>query len=89
MTKLNAKLDHEGLLYGVMIATYNGLNALNYRNQFSSIKEDDIISRIESANEDIEIEQFKLRNKENTNKPIHEMIKFTKENGADTIEDKI
>jgi len=89
MTKLNAKLDHEGLLDGVMITTYNGLNALNYRNQFSSRKEDDIISRIESANEDIEIEQFKLRNKENTNKPIHEMIKFTKENGVDIIGDKI
>lgn len=89
MIKLNAKLDHEGLLDGVMITTYNGLNALNYRNQFATRKEDDIISRIESINEDIEIEQFKLRNKENTKKPIHEMIKFTKENGVDIIGDKI
>ena len=89
MIKLNAKLDNEGLIDGVMITTYNGLNALNYRNQFASRKEEDIISRIESNNQDIEIEQFKLRNKEKVAKPLHEMLKFTQENGVDLIGNKI
>lgn len=87
--KLNAKIDTEGSLDGLMITTYNGLNALEYRNRTSSTKEDDIISSLESLHNNIEIEQFRINNKEKCSKPITEMFKFTQDNAADIIGNKI
>lgn len=87
--KLNVKLDQDGFLDGLMVTTYNGLNALEYRTATADKKEEDIISSIESKHEAIEIEQFRINNKEKCSKPISEMLKFTQENAADIIGDKI
>lgn len=86
---LSVKLNTQGTINGIMITNYNGLNALNYRNSFASQKEEELISQLESTNQNIEIDQFKLRNTEITGKPLTEMLKFTQDNAVDIIGDKI
>ncbi len=86
---LSVKLNTQGTINGIMITNYNGLNALNYRNNFASQKEEELISQLESTNQNIEIDQFKLRNTEITGKPLTEMLKFTQDNAVDIIGDKI
>lgn len=86
---LSAKLNSEGSINGIMITNYNGLNALNYRNRFAEQKEEELISKLESTNQNIEIDQFKLRNKEVIGKPLTEMVQFTQDNAVDIIGDKI
>jgi len=87
--KLNAKINTEGTVEGLMITTYNGLNALEYRTVASNQKEEDIIALLESNYRDIEIEKFRISNKEKCSKPLSEMLQFTQDNGADIIGDKI
>lgn len=87
--KLNAKINTEGTVEGLMVTTYNGLNALEYRTVASNQKEEDIIALLESNYRDIEIEKFRISNKEKCSKPLSEMLQFTQDNGADIIGDKI
>lgn len=87
--KLQVKLDNEGGIEGYMNTTYVGLNALEYRNEYGSISEEDIISSIETTNQDIEINKFRLTNKLNISKPVSEMLQFSKDDQADVIGDKI
>jgi len=87
--KLSTKLDSEGTIAGMMMTTYTNLNALHYRDNYASLAEDDLISKIEAKNNDIEIENFRLNNKTEISKPIVEMVKFTKENQVDIIGDKM
>lgn len=85
---LSAKLDREGTISGLMRTTYNNLNALQYRENYGSLAEDELISKLESNN-DIEIENFRLTNKTEPAKPLVEMIGFTRDNQVDIIGDKM
>jgi len=87
--KLDAKLDAEGSLAGTMVTTINALNALEYRNKYASLADDDVIEAIETENNNIEVEKFLLRNKKKIDQPIAEMIKFSQDNSADIIGNKI
>lgn len=89
IVKLSTKIDGEGLLSGTMITTYKNLNALQYRYNFNALVEDELISNLESKNNDIEIENFRLNNKNNIGRPLVEMIKFTGESQVDIIGDKM
>lgn len=89
VVKLNAKMDPEGGMGGMMITTYKGLNALEYRSAFNNQKEDDLIAALETQNGNIEIDQIRIKNQEKCSKPISEMIKFTKDDAVDIIGDKI
>lgn len=86
---LSGKIDSEGTLSGLMKSTYNNLNALQYRNGYGSLAEDDLISKIEVENNDIEIDKFRLTNKTDITKPLVEMVKFTRDNQVDIIGDKM
>ncbi len=87
--KLSTKLDSEGAITGMMMTTYTNLNALQYRDNYASLAEDDLISKIESKNNAIEIEKIRLNNKNDLSKPIVEMVKFTRDNQVDIIGDKM
>ncbi len=87
--KLSTKLDEEGSISGLKITTYNNLNALQYRKNYAYLAEDDLISKLEIENNDIEIEKFRISNKNNVSKPITEMIKFSRDNQVDIIGDKM
>jgi len=62
---------------------------MNYRKKNGSLDEDKLISNIETANDDIEIINFKLTNKGELSKPMAEMYTFEKEDVAEIIGDKI
>ena len=87
--KLSTKLDSEGTITGMMMTTYTNLNALQYRDNYASLAEDDLISKIESKNNAIEIEKIRLNNKNDLSKPVIEMVKFTRDNQVDIIGDKM
>lgn len=86
---LSARIDSEGSITGLMKTTYNNLNALQYRENYASLEEEDLISMLESQNNEIEIEKFRLNNKTDVSKPLVEMIKFTRDNQVDIIGDKM
>ncbi len=87
--KLSTKIDHEGMISGMMITTYNNLNALQYRDEYVSLSEDALISKLEAKNNAIEIEKIRLNNKIDISKPLIEMVKFTSDNQVDFIGDKM
>jgi len=87
--KLSTKLDAEGTISGMMITTYSNLNALQYRENYGALAEDDLIGKIESKNNAIEIEKIRLNNKNDISKPLVEMVKFTRDNQVDIIGDKM
>ena len=86
---LTGTIDSEGMLSGLMKSTYNNLNALQYRDGYGSLAEDDLISKLEVKNNDIEIDRFRLTNKTDLTKPLIEMVKFTRDNQVDIIGDKM
>ena len=88
-TKLSVKLNSEGTITGLMNTSYSNLNALQYRDEYNSLSEDDLISKLETENNGIEIEKIRINNKTKISKPITEYIQFTRENQADIIGDKI
>lgn len=87
--KLSVKIDEEGTLSGTMANRYLKLYALNFRDEYNSLSEESLISRLESKFGGIEIDQIRVRNKEKPFKPIDEFIQFSKDNQADIIGDKI
>ncbi len=86
---VSVQLDREGSISGIMKTNYNNLNALQYRDEYASISEDELIRIIETENNDIEIDKFRITNKTDISKPLAQMVMFTDENQADIIGDKI
>jgi len=86
---LSYKIDEEGFVEGMNRAKYNNLMAINYRNSKGNKDEDDVISNIESENDDIEILNFRVSNVDNISKPVVEMYKFEEEDAVEIIGDKM
>lgn len=86
---VSVKLDTEGSISGFIKTNYTNLNALRYRHNYNSYSENDLLSELETAYSGIEIEKIRLSHKNDLSKPIVEMIKFSSENQADIIGDKI
>jgi hypothetical protein len=80
---------NEGTIEGVKRTQYTNLNALNYRDDYAKLKEDDVILKVEEANGKIEISDFRISNKSEIYKPIIETFKFTSDDLMDKIGDKI
>jgi len=89
ITKLSTKLERDGMISGTMITSYSNLNALEYRDNYANLDEEEIISKIEAENNAIEVENFRLNNKTKISKPVVEMIKFSSDGQVDVIGDKI
>ncbi len=81
--------NDSGTIDGVKITEYTSLNALNYRDKYAKMKDDDVILKVEKENGKIEISDFRINNKSEIYKPIIEMYKFTSEDLLDKIGDKI
>ncbi|MFK5877869.1 MAG: hypothetical protein QM478_00080 [Flavobacteriaceae bacterium] len=88
-SNLSYKIDNEGFVEGMNRVKYSNLLAINYRNQKGGKDEDDIISDIEAGKDDIEILNFRVSNVDDLSKPVVEMYKFEKEDGAELIADKM
>ncbi|MEN8123505.1 MAG: transglutaminase domain-containing protein [Bacteroidota bacterium] len=87
--KLKAKIDSEGSVSGLLNSNLNHLSALNYRIENNALSEDELISKIEEKNNGIEVEKIRVTNKNNIDKPIIEVIQFSKDNQADIIDEKM
>ncbi len=88
-SKMSIVFNDQGIIEGVKRTQYNNLNALNYRNKYAKIKDDDIISKVEAENGTMEILDFRITNKNEIYKPIIEMYKFSSEDLSEKIGDKI
>ncbi len=86
---IQGKIDAEGSVSGIMRTNYSKLNALEYRKNYNNLSEVDLISKLEVANGNIEIEKIRVDNKDNIYEPIAELLKFSIENQADIISDKM
>ncbi len=82
--KVTDDLEVEGLLR----KKYTNLNALNFRNRYNSVKEEDIIEKIEEENA-IETTSFKILNKLKLNKPITITTKFSSEDLVEEVNGKV
>lgn len=76
---LNIKLDEELNVEGVLKSSFTGLEALKYRQKNNGIKEDTHIIKLEDQY-GIEIEKFRIINKNKLRKPFSRILQFKKEN---------
>ncbi|MHB1147970.1 MAG: DUF3857 domain-containing protein [Lutibacter sp.] len=88
-SSMSIVFNDAGTIEGVKRTQYTNLNALNYRDNYAKLKDDDVILKVEEENGKIEISDFKIANKSEIYKPIIEMFKFTSEDLLDKIGDKI
>jgi len=86
---LNAKINGEGAVKGVERIAYKNLKALQYRTKYNSLGENDIIALLEKDNDGIEIDEIKVKNKEDLAKPLICQYNFETDNQVEIIGDKI
>jgi hypothetical protein len=85
---LSVKISDDGLVEGVLRSKYSNLKALNYRKNKNHIKEDVLRGQREEKYT-IEIDEFKLLNKNKLLKPVVERIKFSSEDFVEEINGKL
>ncbi|GAB1307967.1 hypothetical protein KH5_06500 [Urechidicola sp. KH5] len=88
-SNLSYKLEEDGFVTGMNRRKYDNLRALNYRKRKGRLDEEDLISQIESQDDDIEIVNFRLSNRDDVFKPVVEMYKFEKEDAVEEIGGKL
>ncbi len=86
---LNAKINDQGLVTGSSRAMYTDLTALNYRNEYNNVENQDLIRILEKENQDIEISNLRVNNEENIGKSLMHMIAFQTDSHAELIGDKV
>ncbi len=86
---LYVKMNSEGAVSGLKRSSYYTNYALNYRKSKNSLSQNDLLSNLEKDNNDIEINDIKIANKQNIFKPIVESFKFEANDLCDVINDKI
>ncbi|MFY0630498.1 MAG: DUF3857 domain-containing protein [Flavobacteriaceae bacterium] len=85
---VTAKITDDMMVEGMLRSKFSNLSALNYRNRYNVIKEDNISSKLEE-DYNIEIENFRIGNKYALGKPVSQMIKFSSEDLIEEINNKI
>jgi hypothetical protein len=85
---LSVKISDDGLVEGVLRSKFSNLKALNYRENKNHFKEDVLRSQLEEKYT-IEIDEFKLLNKNKLSKPVVERIKFSSEDLVEEINGKL
>ncbi len=87
--KMKVKLDTKGNINGFLNKNYQNLNALTYRKNFNHVSEEDLISKIETENNDLEVEKIRINNKKDLTKPLIEVSQFNLDHQSDVIDNKI
>lgn len=85
---LYLKIDDTGTIEGVLRKALTGHSAMFYRQKNDLKKEENLITSLEEKY-NIEIDDFKVLNKENLNKPITQSIKFTSDSQIEEINNKL
>lgn len=82
-----AKLSDNLIVEGLMRTKYENLNALNFRKNYNHVDDDELIKKYED-NYKIEIEDFKVVNKDILSKPVIRNVKFISEDLVEEINGK-
>ena len=82
-------ISKDGEVQGLKRTVYKNHEALNFRNKFGKVKDEEIIEKIEEDNEQIEILDFRITNKNKIYKPVTSVYKFSSEDLIDVIGDKM
>lgn len=82
------KITDDLILDGFIRTKYENLNALSYRKNNNHIKDDNLITKYEEKN-NLEIDDFKVLNKENLNKPVARSVRFSSEDLIEQIGNKV
>lgn len=85
---LHVKIDESGEVIGMYRKLLTGHSAMFYRQKNNLKKEEEIINTIESDH-GIEIDEFKVLNKEDLSKPIIQNLKFSGEDFIEGINNKL
>jgi len=89
VTILRVEIDEEGIIKGQNRTNYLNHQALNYREKYAAIKNDDIVIKLEENKGGLEISDFELSGKKEAYKPVMETYKFYSENLIDVVGDKM
>jgi len=84
---LSVKVTEEGMVEGMMRSKFTLHNALNYRKKYNHLKEENVISKFEEKY-NIEIDNFRISNKQKLGKPIGQLMKFSSEDLIEEISGK-
>ena len=84
---INVKITDDLLIEGFIRTKYNNLNALNFRKKYNHLKEENLITNFEETY-NVEVENFKVLNKNNLGKPINRIVKFSSEDLIEEINGK-
>ena len=87
ISQIMISINEDTEVEGVFRKTYTNLSALNYRNEYGSVKDEDIVTKIE--NNGIEIDDFRIDHKKDCYKPLVESGKFYSESMLDVVGNKI
>ncbi|MBU3010504.1 transglutaminase-like domain-containing protein [Polaribacter vadi] len=82
------KITDDFMIEGLIRTKYGNLNALNFRKNNNHLKEEELITKYEENN-NLEIEDFKIVNKEKLEKQIIRNVKFTNEDLIEQIGNKL
>ncbi|CAL2104652.1 Transglutaminase-like superfamily protein [Tenacibaculum sp. 190130A14a] len=85
---LNVKIDDLGEAQGMYMRSLDGHVAMFSRQKNNLKKEEDLITAIEEKH-NIEIEDFKISNKDNLSKSLTQRLKFTSEDLVEEINGKL
>ena len=82
------KVTEDLMVEGFIKTTYENLNALNFRKNNNHLKEDELITKYEEKN-NLEVDNFKISNKEKQSKPVARFVKFISEDLIEQIGNKV
>lgn len=85
---ISVKVSDDGLVEGMMRNKFENLGALEYRNEYNNVKEEQLIENLESKY-NIEIENYKVANKFDLGKAISRTIKFSSEDLVEGVNGKL
>ena len=85
---VSAKITDELMVEGMLRSKFSNLSALNFRNRYNVLKEEEVSSKLEE-DYSIEIENFRIGNKFSLGKPVSQMVKFSSEDLIEEISNKI
>lgn len=85
---ISVKIDDEGMVEGMMRTKFSNLGALEFRNRYNKIKEEELMTKMED-DYSIEVEDFKLANKFDIGKAVVRTVKFSSEDLVEGINGKL
>lgn len=85
---LNVKISSDGSIEGLMRTKMTNYEAYNYRKKYNHVKNEGVIAKLEEEYK-IEIENSRVTNDKNLNKPISRIIKFSSEDLTEGINGKL